>query len=224
VREFAPEDDIYRDRWFGTCEPAFRAMLLSAAKRRLLGAGERVFSRGDEPDGIYCVLSGAIRIGAVAESGRESVLIWLEPYRWFGEIATIDRAPRTHDAEADGPSSVLHVTRDALDAMLAEDPRRWRDLARLTAYDLRLAFLALEEVGLSSPTARVARRLLMYAQRDAIARVSQERIALLLGISRQTVNRELKRMEKRGILALGYGEITIADLAALRDIAETWTR
>ncbi len=182
------------------------------------------------------MLSGAIRIGAVAESGRESVLIWLEPYRWFGEIAVIDREPRTHDAEADGPTSVLHVTHESLEELLAADPQRWRDIARLTALDLRLAFLALEEVGLSSPAARVARRLMMYAQRGistpdadsriapAVARISQERIALLLGISRQTVNRELKRMEKRGIVVLGYGEIAILDMSALASIAQTWTR
>ncbi len=49
--------------------------------------------------------------------------------------------------------------------------------------------------------------------------VPQEQLALLLALSRQTVNQVLKDFEARGLLRLAYGEIELLDFAGLRALA-----
>ena len=69
----------------------------------------------------------------------------------------------------------------------------------------------------------VARRLLLLARGDATAArngravvtVSQESFAMMLGITRQTLSKELKALAAQGALALGYGRIEVVSLPLL---------
>ena len=64
--------------WFAALEPAFQRAMLESSRVRVLAAGKAVFHRGDPNDGIYCILSGAVRFGAVAPSGKESLVAFIE--------------------------------------------------------------------------------------------------------------------------------------------------
>jgi len=48
--------------------------------------------------------------------------------------------------------------------------------------------------------------------------LSQEELGHLVGLSRQTVNKVLKRFEQDGLVALDFGRVTILDEAALADL------
>jgi len=50
-------------------------------------------------------------------------------------------------------------------------------------------------------------------------RLSQEELSQMLGVSRQSVNRQLKEWEAKGILRLDYGRVTLLDKEALRLLA-----
>jgi CRP-like cAMP-binding protein len=94
-------------------------------------------------------------------------------------------------------------------------------------HKLRLAFEAIEEAALLPAAQRLARRLLLmaggYGEPGALRRVlkvSQEDLAMMLALSRQTVNQTLKQFELQGALQLRYAEIEIVDpdkLAVLAD-------
>jgi len=200
-------------------------MLISSGSIRQLSANELLFARGDAPSGMYCVLAGTIRAGAVDRAGREVLLTIVEPYQWIGEISLFDGRPRTNDAVAEVDSRVFAVPQHALEAVLARTPRWWREFGRLACVKLRLTFAALEDLALMPIAARLARRLLVLAgddlegtahfERRTIV-VSQEQLALMLAVSRQTVNKELKRLEGDGLVAVRYHEIELRDVDALR--------
>lgn len=222
----------YRERlhassWFGTLEAPLQDALIGIAAVRRLGAGEILFLRGDPPDGLYCVVEGMIRIGATSADGREALLAVLEPVNWFGEIGVFDRQPRTHDARADGTTTLLHMPQTALIALLDDTPALLHAFALLLTHKLRLTFAVLEETALLPAPVRVARRLLLMADgygdlrlgSRRVLRVPQEQLAQLLALSRQTVNQVLKDFQARGILKLAYGEIELLDFAGLREVA-----
>ncbi|WP_172611779.1 helix-turn-helix domain-containing protein [Pseudomonas graminis] len=50
-------------------------------------------------------------------------------------------------------------------------------------------------------------------------KVSQEKIAQQLGVSRQSINRQLKIWETQGLLVVRYSAITILDLQKLKETA-----
>ncbi|MFO0676530.1 MAG: Crp/Fnr family transcriptional regulator [Polyangiaceae bacterium] len=213
-------------RWFGGLCAEFREALSAAAVSRTLVPGERLFSRGDAPSGIYAVVEGGVRITATAESGKELLFAVVEPPMWFGEISVFDRKPRTHDAIAAEKTTLVHVSQEDLEAILARTPTWWRELATLATWKLRLTFLAVEDGAL--PLAeRLARRLVLAAEsygewKDRSNRevdLKQEQLAAMTGTSRQTVNQALKELESKGLVRLAYGKIAIVDLDGLRRLA-----
>jgi len=206
------------DDWFAGCAPALQQALLASGRLRRLAAGQALFARGGEADGLCCLTSGALRIGAHDAEGQAAVLAYLEPYQWFGEISMIDGQPRTHDAVADMDSQVLVVPRAELLDFLEANPVLWRDLARLACRKLRVTFTVLEELAQLPLEDRVLRRLQLLAQgygsRDVArrrVRVAQEVLARMLGVSRQSTNRALKQLEAQGAVRLHYGEIELLD-------------
>ena len=54
---------------------------------------------------------------------------------------------------------------------------------------------------------------------DTELRISQGMLAEMLGASRTRVSEELARLERAGILRLGYRKIHVRDAARLRDLA-----
>jgi CRP/FNR family cyclic AMP-dependent transcriptional regulator len=54
---------LNRSEWFAALEPALQQAVLASSRVMVLAAGTRVFHRGDPSDGIYCLLSGAVRFG-----------------------------------------------------------------------------------------------------------------------------------------------------------------
>ncbi|MED5621201.1 Crp/Fnr family transcriptional regulator [Ideonella sp. BN130291] len=212
--------------WFGACPAAFQQALLERACLWQLQPGEALFERGEEAEGLCCVVSGALHAGAVHADGTRTLLAHLEPYQWFGEVSMLDDLPRTHDAVADSAASVLVVPRASLMHWLAEHPADWQHLARLACAKLRLVFTVLEDIQRLPLEQRLAKRLWLTAHGyDSDApqapprrqiRVPQEQLALMLGVSRQSVNKALRQLEVQGLLGLRYGSIELLDLPALQ--------
>jgi CRP-like cAMP-binding protein len=204
-----------------------RAALACIAVPRRLGDGERLFARGDAPDGLYCVAEGAVRIGAVSAQGKESLLAIVEPPQWFGEIALFDGLARTHDAAAEGAALLLHLPQAPLLALLDAHPAWWRACGLLLTQKLRTTFLVMEESASLPAAGRLARRLVIIAEgygeykgrSRRIVNVPQEQLALMLALSRQTVNQILKQFEAEGAIALARGGIEILEIAKLRGMA-----
>jgi len=214
---------LMRGQWFSHLPVSLQDSLLGAARVRHLSAGQCLFQRGDPPCGLYAVLEGAVRVGAVNEQGKEALLGLVESPNWFGEICLFDGQPRTHDAFGVGQSMLLHLPQTVLLKMLDEQPGHWRQLALLMSQKLRMTFINLEQLSLLPAPARLAHRLLMiaegYGQLDEPRRVlqlPQEQLAAMLSLSRQTTNQILKDLQGQGILRLGYGEIEILDVQRLR--------
>lgn len=214
-------------RWFDGLPSALQEALLGSAVVRQLLPGERLFSRGDVFDGLYCVVEGALRVGASNEAGKEALLTVIEPGNWFGEIALIDGLARTHDAVAEGASTVLRIPPAALDQLFAAQPENWRWIALLLTHKLRFAFVGIEEAALLPAPLRVARRLLAIAEgygaftdRRQVLTLPQEQLASMLALSRQTINQVLKQFEAQGLIRLNYRELEIVNWEGLRRAGE----
>jgi CRP/FNR family transcriptional regulator, cyclic AMP receptor protein len=213
--------------WFRALDPGFQQAVLESSRVMVLAGGKSVFHRGDSSDGVYCVLSGAVCFGAIAPSGRGSIVALAEAPQWFGEIALFDGGVRTHDAWADIASTLLHLPLRHLTRILADDPGRWQQMGRLLVQKLRIALLLLEDMALEPPRVRLARCLVNllegYGQRKAqpslSVRVSQERLGMMLSLSRQTVNELLRHLEQNSIIHCQRGGVRIIDARRLKDAA-----
>jgi CRP/FNR family transcriptional regulator, dissimilatory nitrate respiration regulator len=95
--------------------------LAAAATRRPLTRGERLFSKGDTPTGIYIVIYGSMRL--ISPSPRGDRLTSLVPSgRSFGEPIMFLNRPALVHAIAAEDSLVLHLPREAVVGEIEANP------------------------------------------------------------------------------------------------------
>lgn len=218
--------------WFVSIPRAQRDALLGAAELIHVRRGTLLFRQGDlvhaSAGGFYGLVGGSIKISSLRQDGREAILAVLEPGNWFGEITLIDGSPRTHDATALDALDLLMVSPEAF-AQLMRDVVFVTAIAALLAARVRMLYGLTEDATLRGLRARVAHRLLGLARGDATQSVhlrrsltlSQEALAMMLGVTRQTLSKELNALAREGVVALGYGRIELLALDALQKLVGT---
>ena len=202
-------------------------LLRDAARRRQLSKGETLYSRGSQPDSVYCVERGAIQLSTTSANGREAVLGVVEGGRWFGELTVFIEAPRVHDAKALTDTELLVVSARRLQDIVNNRSEHLLEFLRLVCYRYKWAIERMDASILQPLAVRLAHLLAVTHGRAAGGharslpelKVSQESLGHMLGASRQSVNRQLKQWELDGLLRVSYGCITLLDLNALQRLA-----
>lgn len=215
--------------WFAGVPAAVQGALLAAAEPLALPGGAMLFRQGDGVDertAFYALVAGTLRVSSLRADGREAILVVLEAGNWLGEISLLDGAPRTHDATGIGPCQLLAVPAPAFHRLMGSAAFA-SAIAGLMAGRVRALYGLMEDATLRSLRARVARRLLALAHGDATqtaalrtaVRVPQESLAMMLGITRQTLSKELRALADAGAIRIGYRRVEIADAAVLTALA-----
>lgn len=102
-------------------DPERRERLVELFESRLYRPGERVLSEGEPSDGLFVVLSGAVRVSK-REQGETLALAELGPGQIFGEISLIQRRSATATVEAVGKTVLLGLGREIFNEHVAEFP------------------------------------------------------------------------------------------------------
>jgi CRP/FNR family transcriptional regulator, cyclic AMP receptor protein len=189
---------------------------------RYLVAEETLFFKGDEGDALYAVRRGRIRIATGTEAGRRLTLNLLGPGDVFGEVALLDGRPRTADAIAAERTELFMVyRRDFLD-LLERRPKVAVRIIELLCERIRWMSDRMEESVLMPLPARLAQRLLALSDDYGTElHVSQEELAVFVGATRESVNRQLQNWRRQGFVELGRNRIRVLDRSRLRPALES---
>jgi CRP/FNR family transcriptional regulator, cyclic AMP receptor protein len=215
-------------RLFRALDEHTRWQLASRAHRYRFAAGESIFEIGSTEQSMLAVLTGTVRITARSSTGREIVLADLDSGEVFGEIALLDGRGRTASAVALSACELLVFERRDVLAFLEIHPHACLRLLETLCERLRQADERITEVAFSELSVRLAKVLLSKAicpkgGREEVRRpklaLSQRELAMLIGGTRESVNRCLRDWQRRGIVHLGGGWIVIDAPTALEGIA-----
>ncbi|XQF90387.1 Crp/Fnr family transcriptional regulator [Pseudoalteromonas espejiana] len=214
---------ITQGHWFCERDEYLKQFLLSNAKCLTLSAHQSLFLRGDKHNGIYAVLSGVMRISGVSNNGKEAVLSFIDASLWFGEVTLFDQGVRTHDVYAQTDVALCFIPQRALEQLLNQHPHYWQDFGQLLAQKLRVMFTTIEDHALLSADQRVAKRLLLLCAHLANAHghtlnLSQQQLADMTYLTRQTANQILKKLASENLIKLGYNKVTILNPNALEQL------
>lgn len=218
---------LQQNSWFSRLALPFQDFIIQHGKKYNIDKNEAVFSAQDTFDGVYGVLEGSISLGYIDVNGNEAIAAIAEPIMWFGEISLIDHQPRSHDAIALKKSVILQIPAQPLNDFLQQYPYYWYYIALLTSQKLRYIFLEQIAIQTQRITQRLAQRLLFilegYGNRafieDLNIQISQDQLANMLTVSRQTVNQELNLFEKQGVIILGFKKIEVIHIEKLKQLA-----
>jgi CRP/FNR family transcriptional regulator, cyclic AMP receptor protein len=215
--------------FFSSLSQPLREAILARAVVRRLKDGASLATRGATPEDWCGVALGAVRISSVSLSGKQVTLTYAEPGVWFGDISLFDGLPRTHDADAHGPTTLLAVRRPDFKELLAQHVELYDALLRLNCRRLRLMFNQFEDLNTRPLQARLAKQIVLLAKSYGIAQgeeiriglqLAQEDLAQLLGASRQRVNQELKGFEREGAVRVEPTRLVVLSRDKLLQIAD----
>jgi CRP/FNR family transcriptional regulator/CRP/FNR family cyclic AMP-dependent transcriptional regulator len=202
-----------------------RQALLQACRPRRFQPGKLLFREGERGHSLYFLLNGHVKVVCAAADGGETLLYIYGPGECLGELAFIDDKPRSATGVALGTVEALALDREAFFTLLERYPRvALAVMHKATALVRRLhrevqALLSLDAAG------RIAYKLLELAERHGEReaqgvrlglRITQEELARMVGAARTTVNQQLRRLEKQGILTLNREQLLIHRLDRLR--------
>jgi CRP-like cAMP-binding protein len=185
--------------------------------------GQMLYQNGDQPDALYGVLSGGIKMVAEDANGKYFLYGIVQPGWWFGEISAIDGRPRAQTTMAIGDTQLMRIPRKELLNLLDTNPKLYKHFLDILCKRLRQAGQVLEEAAFLPLSKRLAKQLLrLHKSRrhhDASitsAKISQEELAASLGVTRQSIYRVLKDWQLKNWIAVQYGNIEITEPESLQ--------
>lgn len=193
-------------------------------RRKGLTKGETLFRQGDEGTALYIILQGKIKISLSRRTDTVTLAL-LGEGEFLGEMALLDGLPRSADAIALEESQLYVLNRTDFLSFLINNENAVR--ATLSALSLRLRKTdkQLAEMCFLNLSVRLAGKLVELAEAQVSAgqealeyalKISQRELGEILGVSRESVNKELKTLRAKGILSTSRSRILIHDLASLK--------
>ncbi len=187
-----------------------QAFLDSAGLERTVTSyrkGDKVYSQGQPCDTVMYLQAGEVTLSVLSKRGREAIVAVLGPADFFGESGLSGQRLRTGSATASAPSTVLVIEQAAMLRLLHEQ-RGLSDrfIAHLLTRNARIE-ADLIDLLFNSAEKRLARALLLlarYGEQDrpqrVIPRISQQRLAEMVGTTRSRVNFFLSRFKRMGFI------------------------
>ena len=170
------------------------------AQARTLQRGDVLFSEGEEASRLFVVIDGRIAIANKSIDGRESMMALMERGDLFGEMPLFDGLPRSAEARALEPSSVIEIPYSPIKSLYESQPELLWHVVALLAGRLRTTDEALADSVFLDVQGRTAKRLLELAgdQEEFALPITQEELAGMVGASRERVNKSISSFIRLG--------------------------
>jgi len=172
---------------------------------------EVLYLPGDAGDRIYLLKRGVVKISTLTEDGREIILALLRPGEVFGEEAVLEDAPRDHMAEAHDDALLCVITRSDFMAVMRAHPEMAFKVTKLVGFRLKTLRNRVEGLLFKGAPARLAQTVLDLARDHGVKdakgilvplKLSQQDLANLIGVTRESVNLALADFRSRGLVEL----------------------
>lgn len=215
------EARIVRRGWLAAQGPSTRADILRHARLIYVHGGDHLFHAGDDPGGMYGIVSGGVGI-SIADRREEMRLVHVARCGvWFGYGPIVRGGPRSamFSFSIWEPSWLFGISLTRLQEIARISPEHHRALLSVSDYGIDLAVRTIETLMLRSSEHRIAATLLRIAPHeedvppgapDEIC-VTQAQLGEMANVQRKVVNRALSRMEREGWLEVSYGRIRLFD-------------
>jgi CRP/FNR family cyclic AMP-dependent transcriptional regulator len=211
---------------FGVLEPAAFDQLCRYAKLVNFKRGATIFSKGDPGNCLYAVISGTVKISTSSAGGRSAIFNLMGPGGVLGEVALLDGLERTADATANTDCELCVIDRREFIPFLQHQPALAMKFIELLCARVRWTSEQVEQVILQDLPGRLAGALLRLTEKPRqppggrTIVVTQQEISEMVGMSRESINKQLRAWEHRNWVRLEHGAIVVLDVPSLQALAE----
>ena len=225
-RQLADVQALQRCALFSDLDEEDRRLLALRSHRRQFRAGETVCRFGDPGQSLMAIITGTIWISRPTPKGKVVILADLPAGEIIGEMAVLDGGERSADAVALTNVELLVLDRREFLPFLEEHPRLCLRLLAILCAKLRLADERMSDIGFVDLPARLAKTLLHHGpsraepSRPFKLSISQTVLAEMTGATRESINRQLREWQRRGVVDLKGGWIVVENTSELANLTE----
>src|SRR3989344_1413903 len=177
--------------------------------------GEILVRADDDPPGIFCLKEGIVKEYSISPKGEELVVNMFKPLSFFPMSWAINGTPNTFYFEAVTAVSLFRAPKENVIVFLKRNPDVLFDLLARVYRGTDGILTRLLYLMSGGSKGKLITELLIHTKRfgqtkksgAVIMEISQKDLASQIGVSRETVNRELKILKEKKLVAFARGTL-----------------
>lgn len=191
---------------------------------RTFAAGEKIFAEGEIGAEMFIIQTGRVRISKRSQD-VEKTLVVLEDGDFFGEMAVIDKGPRSATATAVDEVKCIVLNEELFEQQMQNNARIVKKILKNMSARLRDANKQIENLLIKDANSRVAHTLLHLAHKNSgkgttdikVDGLTVEELAKTVGMGNEPhkVSEILGKMEQVRITRMEGGQVVISSLENL---------
>lgn len=181
--------------------------------------GNLICLKGDESDCLFIVRRGEVEVSVSSSDGKVIILGTLGDGDVFGEVGLLDKNTRTANVSAKTDVQLYRLNSTDFDTLSKTfGVKEFMALTSYICFLFRRATNSLEETVFLDASVCVARKIRELYEKSGKKEksfdvsISQETLGKMAGLSRESANKALSRLEDTGLIQRHYKQITVPDI------------
>jgi CRP-like cAMP-binding protein len=209
---------------FAAWPPWARELMAQSAYTRQYRRGCKIISAGERTREFLVVLEGVLSMFHHGDDGQHSMLLLSMRGDILALIPVLEGLHFSMDLYAHEHTRILYITQESIWKILDRDARLIASLLDLICQRF-MNLMAQDPRFTRDPGERLNKLLLRLAERCGKeterglmidVRLTQDDLAALLSLSRQTINKEIRKLAEAGLIEKSYNTITLTNIARMR--------
>jgi len=195
--------------------------LVADRKIRHIKKKQVIYYEGDNPSGLYLVLSGKVKTFKLTEDGRELLTAIYGPEEYFGVHALLLHEMYHETSEAVEDTSLCLLPKDMIEQLLNQYPDVGRQFIKILSNNLKEKEEQLLQLAYHSVRKRMSQVLLRLSgnpDTPSALRISRDDLAAMAGMATETVSRTLSDFKDEGLIEKKGSQIVILDFKKLQNM------
>lgn len=214
---------------FDETSEAFRAEMDKALRWKSFKSGQEIINREDKNSDLLFVVKGKVRIVIYTLSGREVTLDDVDAGGFFGEMAAIDKEPRSASVVALEASEIAFLPADKFEEGLKKESLMALRIMQRMSMIIRHANERIVELSTLGANNRIHAEILRLSRKKGVEKNGKiyispipvhSDIAARISTVRETVARAMSDLAKQGIVTRENGALVVHDVKQLEQMVQ----
>ncbi|WP_457642297.1 Crp/Fnr family transcriptional regulator [Persephonella sp.] len=160
--------------------------------------GDLLFYEGEEPENLYILTEGILRVYKTDLKGHEITLHHFHPVSLIAERANFENIPYPANAEFETDGKVLAINFRSFEKELLKDANLCFNIMKSLLYKIKILDEVIVQNLMMDAVTRTAK--FIYEHEDLFFTLKHNKIASILNMTPETLSRILKKFKTKGII------------------------
>jgi CRP/FNR family transcriptional regulator len=176
--------------------------------------GDVLFYEGEEPENLFILTEGIVRVYKTDFKGHEITLHHFYPVSLIAELANFEKMNYPATAEFETKGKVVAINFDMFEKELLKNPNLSYEILKSLLHKIKVLDNVIVQNLMMDAVSRVAK--FIYEHEDLFMTLKHNKIASVLNITPETLSRVLKKFRENQVLAKDKSGYKILDREKLK--------